>query len=150
MVAVLHFTAGLVHHSTGRYWEATAALLVIPEYDSLGQRHQSGLETMTPVEVAQQRMVEAESLMPLEELAAHGRDVATVAREAFMETAGTLRGLEGIWRKQRPDRLRLGRAMIGLQATASAESLEEFDGIVKEVPGAMKAFAEAQVEALRQ
>jgi hypothetical protein len=127
--------------------DGRAAFLFLPEYDFLGQRHRSGLETMSPVELAQLRMAEMESLMPVEELAAHGRDVATVAREAFLETAGTLNGLEDVWRKQRPDRLRLGRAMIRLQATASPESLEEFDGLVREVPGTMRAFAEAQIEA---
>lgn len=127
--------------------DGPSTILVLPEYDALGQRHRSGLETMTPAELAQRRMVEIESLASPEELAAHGRDVATMAREAFMETAGTLRGLEGPWRKQRPDRLRLGRAMIGLQAASSKESLEQFDGILREVPGAMRAFAEAQAEA---
>jgi len=124
---------------------APATIYVLPEYDSIGQRYRGGLMSLSPVELAQRRMAEVESMMPRVAPAAGVHDAAAIARQAFMETAGTLRRLGGLWKEQRPARLKLGQHMMGLRASASAESLKEFDAILGDLPGAMQAFHEAVV-----
>ena len=122
-----------------------ATIYVLPEYDSIGQRFRGGLKSLSPVELAQLRMAEVESMMPRVEPAAGVHDTSAIARQAFMETAGTLRGLGNLWKEQRPARLKVGHHMMGLKAKASAESLKEFDEILGDLPGAMQAFQEAKL-----
>lgn len=123
---------------------APATIYVLPDYDSIGQRYRGGLNSLSPVELAQLRMAEVESMMPRVEPVAGAHDAAAIARQAFMETAGTLRGLGSLWKEQRPARLKLGQHMMGLKNQASAESLKEFDAILGDLPGAMQAYAEAK------
>lgn len=118
-------------------------IYVLPDYDSLGRRYCGELGSRSPVELALARMTEIESLMP-RQLPPGAPDVTEVARQAFMETAGTLRGLTNVWREQLRARLKIGRIMMALRAKGSPESLKEFDDIRREVPGAMQAFVEAQ------
>jgi hypothetical protein len=121
-----------------------ATIYVLPEYDSIGQRYRGGPKSLSPVELAQLRMAEVESMLPRVEPAADAHGAAAIARQAFMETAGTLRGLGNLWKEQRPARLKLGQHMMGLKAKASAESLKEFDAILGDLPGAMQAYVEAK------
>lgn len=116
---------------------------VLPEYDPLGRGYCSELASKSPVELALARMAEIESRMP-RDLSPGAHEVAEVARQAFLETEGTLRGLTNVWREQLPARMKIGRIMMALKAKGSPESLKEFDDIRRAVPGAMQAFVEAQ------
>jgi hypothetical protein len=121
-----------------------AAPVHVPRgYDVIGFRYATAFPEVEPAELAQRRMAEIEGNFARVLQGVAGVNAADVARQAHLESAGTLRGLTRIWQAQRPHRLKIGDRILRLQGLGTPAALAELDGIVADIPGAMQAAGEA-------